>query len=109
MLSRESDFLHQVIRQQIDKRAVSIGIKLRHVVELVLVKDLGGLVGVDVGGVGADVGEFEVECFFWYLVSKINEGRGKGEKRKGGSRKTYSHSSPSVCNHTHPRHSAGPS
>lgn len=62
MLSRESDFLNQVIRQQVNKRAVPVRIELRHVVELVFVKDLGGLVRIDVGGVGADVREFEVEC-----------------------------------------------
>lgn len=63
MLPWESDFLHQVIRQQIDKGAIPARIKLRHVVELVFVKNLGGLVGVNVGGVGADVCEFEVECW----------------------------------------------
>ena len=62
MLLGESDLLNQIIWQQIDKRAVPARIKLRDVVELVFVEVLGRLIRVDVGGVGADVCKFEMEC-----------------------------------------------
>lgn len=62
MLLGESDLLNQIIWQQINKRAVPARIELRHVVELVFVKVLGRLIRVDVGGVGADVRKFEMEC-----------------------------------------------
>lgn len=73
MLPGESNLLNQVIRQQIDKRTIPARIELRHVVELVFVKVLGRLIRVHVGGVGADVCEFEVEC--WLQVVLVNLSR----------------------------------